>query len=34
MISVVVPFYNAAEHLPRALECLETLDDVEILLSQ
>lgn len=32
MISVVVPFYNAAEHLPRALECLETLDDVEILL--
>ncbi|MDO5076779.1 glycosyltransferase family A protein [Corynebacterium sp.] len=32
MISVILPFYNEAEHLPRVLACLDRLENVEVLL--
>lgn len=32
MISVILPFYNAAEYLPRVLKCLDQLEDVEYIL--
>lgn len=30
MISVILPFYNAAAYLPRVLECLDQLEDVNM----